>query len=134
MIRKTIIAVLTLGTITLGTAGVLAGSGCNHWEQELWHRGPWGVAGSSRTTLFWGTKRIALVDTIVFLDGSSHIPMRQVWTGPGWLYQRTVLQPDDADFFVQGSQLFVSYLYLIALSALFAVYPTIAVARGPLRR
>jgi len=133
VIRKAIIVVLTLAAGASGTIGVLSGSGCSSWSHSLWSSGDWGTTGFRGTSLFWGTSRKIMVNHVEFLDINA-VPSQIRYSGPGWLYDRSVVLNEASGLYARSSNLIVSFFIPILLALLFSSYPTVLFIRGPLRR
>ncbi len=132
MIRKAVILVLTLGASMAATIGVLSGSGCTSWSQPLWASGEFATTNSWSTTLFLGPSRL-MVTQIEFLDAYA-VPSQKRYSGPGWLYDRSVMLNEPSGLYIRHSMLIVAFFIPILLALLFSLYPAVLFIRGPLRR
>ncbi len=135
MIRKVLIVVLTLASAGSGTLGTVAGLGCFPGARGMEFGRPEDT-GYSFITIVWGATRIIKVLHVKYLDNPPSAPGGKQWMGTGWGY-RTSIQIDPSGRSTQARFLIVSFLFPVVLSALFAIYPTIAFIhfiRGPLRR
>lgn len=133
MLRKSIITLMTLAATLLLTTGLLAGSGRTSWNwcypsDEIGRR-----TGDSWVFVGWGTNRLLTMTYTKYL-GTSATESQSRRSGPGWLYDRSIILPDRSEQYVESRMLIVYWVYLASLGCLFGVYPAAAFCLGPLRR
>lgn len=131
MIRKAIIGMLTLAAAGMGMISAVKVPGCSSGVEQRFGKPE---AGPYSSVMVMSGRGIILITYAKYLEGSRLPRQRQRWRGPGWLFVSTVGWNEPMGRPFRGLTLVVSWTIPVAMSALLATYPTIAVIRGPLRR
>jgi len=144
VIRKTVIVILALTAVAGFTVGTLVGSGQSRWN---WRMGADPVDAKPEDTLTviaWDTNGRAFLRHTRCLGADAQEAGAR-YAGPGYSYQwaivplkivsvKTVPLNEPSGKYFEARTLIVSWVVLIVLAAVSAVYPLLAFYRGPWRR
>lgn len=131
MIRKAIIALLSLAAVVTGMISTVAVPGCRsggHWDF-----GEPDADAYSSVSAVGGPTGIIVIAYRKFLQDSPP-PTQQQWRGTGWLFRTDVTRYEPSGRPMRVRVLVVSWTIPVAMCVLFATYPPIALVCGPLRR